>query len=420
MADPIEILCICIGVILSTLMVGILIQTIINLLFKKSLTITNKKVMVQTMNKNKKKQKIHKKPLEISFTRYIRYGTICSLLSYFIGGNISALIAMFAIMLNSKSNSFALIISFIFWIVGRVTMNCVFVTRLKSSFQGTIWMYSQKMFRCVNISLLVILLLTILMIILLIIHVTIWQYGTTLYRNIFIMLFTLIILFDVSLSMLLIYLFQRKVFQLIKSYFISFQRVLNTQRILKEKNLELNEITLNDHDNKEEPESISPLTISNSTPTNDNNNISFSKSLFVNHVISNAVPENDRVFELDIKPKNNNKRMLKAYDYNKLALINSITQYFILICLSNITSLLTLLRAIISATRNIKNTETENKLNFAFYLEFTMLIDAFINSLCLFLHFPFSLRLYKLLCGSRCCLHKMCLLCVGKCIKVKY
>eukprot|EP01083_Nonionella_stella_P176343 616692_1 len=80
-------------------------------------------------------------------------------------------------------------------------------------------------------------------------------------------------------------------------------------------------------------------------------------------------------------------------------------QHSILVAVSVIASMFTLTFGIVtwgSPSRTL-----------GLYADFSILIECFINSLCLYLQFPFALKLYRLLC----CAHKVCISCAAKCVE---
>eukprot|EP01083_Nonionella_stella_P212806 768090_1 len=405
-----------IGVLLEISTFIIVFQCTKKLLLSNKHRINEKFIFVQTVNKGQKKQRIKKKNVHISFHPFIRFGTILSLICYFItsSGYLSGMfmklnIEPYDISQLMQNTAFVIILPIMLftWHLGRISVNFVFVQRLQSSFKDTPWMYSKRIFYCLWFMLLLLLVLLLLesvtraLIISQTIEMTSWA--------VIILHFCLVIL-DIVFFVLLTILFHKKVFELIRSYYILYMNsVQNEQRM---KALNLNDINLDEVITAETSVSLPTKSgdiLQSLTPSDVNT----MKSLNFYQDIS------ARVYDDDLCEKIHGRHSRKHYKYEhtEKELINSMVQHSTLVSVSVIASIFTLIYGIngwFKVLHDLDPTSLDQVSHTViFYGNFFILIDCFINSLCLYLQFPFALNLYR----SLCCAHKVCLSCVAKCVE---
>eukprot|EP01084_Bolivina_argentea_P139212 244904_1 len=416
------------GGIITLLLLYIVTKSMVYLLCKKSLQTDSKKTVNVITTKNKQKMKRMK--LNITYHPLIRYSAIFSLLAYFIC-NICAMTDMIMITMQYQLNSTRKIfqnVGVFLWIIGRIFMNLVFLSRLKFSFQGTPYSYGKCVFKllycffslfpiciCFNI---------------------IWiPIGSIVSEETSTMISALvnfsIITFDQIFGILMSILFQKKLFELIKSYsgalrsFSKLQQTdIDTDKDLKDiKDLNDLEFTLND-----------TFEMASIQKFQDNNLNKFDKYDMdsqlsqVNHTLSNSLAANNEeetVTNQDIiepeqnkKVKTKNKRVQKfdqAMTETKEAFIHTVAQYTILISLFVISSFVVVINGAVTGITAKEKSESE-QLYILFIYEYILAIDAAINSFMLFLHFAFSIKLYKWLCKSKVCPHRMCVSMYTKCV----
>merc|ERR1712129_311406 len=99
----------------------------------------------------------------------------------------------------------------------------------------------------------------------------------------------------------------------------------------------------------------------------------------------------------------NMKEVLKIFNHQQLELINSTTQCVVLLLVAFFTSILVILSASIGRI---------------FISYWFIILDMFINAMCLFLHFSFSMPTYKRLCRGG--LHRLLLYFLTKQFKFTY
>eukprot|EP01084_Bolivina_argentea_P303179 523372_1 len=411
---------------LLLLMVIILVKSVIHLLIKKSFTIENKHAFVQTIDKNKTNKIKRKNNVATTFKPYIRYATFFSLFAFSVGivCAVTDMIVLIIIQQKPHYQGWLLTVSFSVWLIGRILMNTIFMYRLKFSFINTIYMYNNKVFICLySIIISIIGMVTICVILMISQAIAVAsnnQFIADILIQINTLFFGLMILFDMICCIILTILFQKKVFELIKSYFISFEHAVNSQNTMDD--LLTLEISENENENQERTHSTVSLQQCNNISTDVSTNKSKSKTIFRNHIISDSIVVDEmnggkHVFNMIDNSQNimnkNVKYMTKAFDHTKLELINNITQYTILISISLITSCFVLIFGVINS-KEFYDQDKKGRLDIWFGWQFMVAVDCFLNSCCLYLHFPFSLKLYKCVCGRTWCPHKMCLLIITR------
>eukprot|EP01084_Bolivina_argentea_P052287 96038_1 len=286
------------SIFLLSFIIVIVIKSIVHLLFKKSLQIDHKYVFVKPIRKNRKDNQIKKQKQSISYTRHIRYITIVCLLAYLIG-NISSFSNMSMIIINNNYET-ELRVAITFSYMGRTLMNWVFISRLKYSFINTKWSYSNITFKLFYS------LLALIVIFSICILVRFVEYTDTLNRYLCI----LIIILDVICSVSLAILFQYKTFQLVKSYFISFQQF---QMKLKEINTD-KDVSLQIENVSQHTHSL--VSIHSQKDVNNIEKIPKTKcanvSLFYENIISDSVVITDENY-LILPPTKSH--YVKAFDH---------------------------------------------------------------------------------------------------------
>eukprot|EP00483_Globobulimina_turgida_P003371 UN03377 len=187
--------------------------------------------------------------------------------------------------------------------------------------------------------------------------------------------------------------FQCKLLQVIKSYIKSIQSAQTNMR--KKEIVEL--ITLSDPVNVVTHSNASNCNVSDVSTANVCVRGIRIKSASSECTRSEAAtPDHQKKIFVPSETKKERK-LRKVVENVKLEFVNTTTQHSMLVFVSVMTSWLVLI--IFFITRS------------AFLFKFFISLDCFINTLCLFLHFPFSIRIFKCLCPN-----KLCLLCIGKCI----
>eukprot|EP01083_Nonionella_stella_P061274 159696_1 len=406
-----------VGVILTLLMLAALYRAIRYLIFNKELTIKDKHVFVVKENKNKTKKKLQKESLKISFAPYIRFGALACFIAYFTVNTLS-LYEMFSFTITAERRK-SRIVPYLLLFFCRIGLNSVFVSRLKHCFKDTIWMYSNKILYSLYGVLLILILLTATMGILLILQTSTWLAP----RAQTIISLSLIVTFlDIAFALSLTYLFQKRVFELIASYYTSCQKIERHDH--EDSPLHLDEIDLTIPINEDNTHSIVQMQTLSSVPSNHRNH---HKILY--DLMTTSPYENDASFAVDrnedddddmdiVAPQsktNNAPSISKAYNHTQLELVKTATQYTVLIVLSVLTSLCTASYAIFRIYW-IKNTKPGyDQMNELFFkIQFSMIVDSFIHFMLLYLHFAFSFKLYQTLCYHKLCLHNLCLFCFTK------
>eukprot|EP01083_Nonionella_stella_P177485 623997_1 len=401
-----------IGVLLEISTFIVVFQCTKKLLFSNKHRINEKFIFVQTVNKGQKKQRIKKKNVHISFHPFIRFGTILSLICYFITSS-GYLSGMF-MKLNSvpynihqlmQNTAFVIIcqIMMFTWHLGRISVNFVFVQRLQSSFRDTPWMYSKRIFDFLRFMLLLLLLL---LLISSVIRALILSHAIEMGHQILIILHIHFVTLDIIFFVLLTVLFNKKVVELIKAYYVLYTNSIQNEQQMN--TLNLNDINL---------EEVMTAETSLSLPTKSGNTKSTSSkrdvpSLDVYQNISDSA--RSRLVDDDLCERENRideRRKHYKYGHTEKELVNSMVQISTLVCVSVITSTLALTYGI--SQWFIANDQVSPSRIAGLYADFAIIIECFINSLCLYLQFPFALNLYR----SLCCAHKVCLSCVAKCVE---
>eukprot|EP01083_Nonionella_stella_P148946 472403_1 len=406
-----------IGVLLEISTFIIVFQCTKKLLLSNKHRINEKFIFVQTVNKGQKKQRIKKKNVHISFDPFIRFGTILSLICYFITSS-GYLSGMF-MKLNSvpynihqlmQNTAFVIIcqIMMFTWHLGRISVNFVFVQRLQSSFKDTPWMYSKRIFDFLRFMLLLLLLL------LLISSVTralILSHAIGIGHRILIILHIHFVTLDIIFFVLLTVLFNKKVVELIKAYYVLYTNSIQNEQQMN--TLNLNDINLEEVMTAET--SLSLPTKSGNTKQSTSSKLDV-PSLDVYQNISDSA--RSRLVDDDLCERENRideRRKHYKYGHTEKELIHSMVQHSTLVSVSVIASMFTLTFGIIGwfvaedqVSRGLSPARTVG-----LYGDFSILIECFINALCLYLQFPFALNLYR----SLCCAHKVCLSCVAKCVE---
>eukprot|EP01084_Bolivina_argentea_P185329 319584_1 len=225
--------------ILLLLMLIIVIKSCKYLLCQKTLVIENKHVYVHIIykkNRPKDRKKVKQEKLTISYSLYIRYTTITALTLYFLSF-ILVLFSMINIISTSTMYRPLNITAFALWFIARILMTSIFIQRLKSSFYGTIWIINNTWFTYLYILLSMIACLGIVGIILLISQGYIFNEIINFMGMI---VFCLMCILDITCSIILTHLFQRKIFELITSYFNIFKNRMaaeNMREIQERSNL---------------------------------------------------------------------------------------------------------------------------------------------------------------------------------------
>eukprot|EP01083_Nonionella_stella_P011496 32630_1 len=405
-----------IGVLLELIAFIIVFKCTKKLLFSANKhRIKDKYIFVQTINKGQKKQKIKKKNVNISFDPSIRFGTILGLICYFIA-SCGGLSIMFIIanthtlaQLN-RSTLFRTIISINGFMshLGRILVNFVFAKRLQSSFQDTPWMYSKRVFHCLWFMLFLLLFWSIVEGLIRTLYYCGLTDNTEMMAWIIIASYYCFIVIDLIFFVALTLLFHKKVFELIKSYYVSYMNSIQNEQTMKP--VELNDISLGE---------VIAAETSLSLPTqlqSKNTNKSDDKSLrFYRHISDSArAPDLDLCDDIYMNRQDRvedhiERRKHYKYGHIERELINSVVQQGILVSVSVTTSMVIVIWSIIWISRH---DPLSPSLTFAFYAHGSGFIECFINILCLYLQFPFALKLYR----SLCCAHKLCLGCVVKCV----
>eukprot|EP01083_Nonionella_stella_P148945 472398_1 len=417
-----DVVCV-IGVLLEIIGFIIVFKCTKKLLFSANKhRIKDKYIFVQTINKGQKKQKIKKKNVNISFDPSIRFGTILGLICYFIA-SCGGLSIMFIIanthtlaQLN-RSTLFRTIISINGFMshLGRILVNFVFAKRLQSSFQDTPWMYSKRVFHCLWFMLFLLLFWSIVEgVIRAVSHIL--THNTETMTRICIASYYCFIVIDLIFFVALALLFQKKVFELIKSYYVSYMNSIQNEQTMKP--IELNDISLGEAITAETSLSLPTKPDDKSVeimPSNTNK--SNDKSLrFYRHISDSArASDNDLCEDIYMNRQyrvddHDERRKHYKYGHIERELINSVVQQGILVSVSVTTSMVLVIGSVTWISRH---DPVSPSLTTAFYGNGSALIECFINILCLYLQFPFALKLYRLLC----CTHKLCLGCVAKCVE---
>eukprot|EP01083_Nonionella_stella_P122971 370260_1 len=377
----------------------IIVKCMKNLLCKTSIQIKDKKETVTVVSKSVK-PKLKQQPLTISYKPFIRYATICSLISYFIT-HVSVCINLIiytiihqeAIEFGDNAFGVATLLS---WLTARILMNSVFVSRLKSSFIDTIWMYNRYIFILLYALLLIMSIQTLLQIVL---AFSVFIIGESMssVRNAMESIMTasmaFLLLFNTIFQVLLMYLYQRRLFQLIRSYCHSFHAFKANQQTA---NLDVDEVQFSSVDtNTHTMVSLSPKTIDVEQ-----------SSIAVTKDVSFALNDNDRDRALELIESHGNQtdRYTEVFEFKKLELINTIAQYTILFGISVISLCVVLI--FVSGSSWVPRV----------WQVFVFVLDAFIDSCCLYAHFSFGIKSYRFCCVRRFCLHTVCVSCFAKCV----
>eukprot|EP01083_Nonionella_stella_P134069 407896_1 len=410
-----------INILFSIVSLIILVRCINNLLCKTSVKVDEKKVITTNFGTDQRKTKreirIHKEALIISYEAFTRYSTIICL-SLFIIAQIFTLITFVrhAVVHSTPiDNPFELTYT-IGWLMSKSLMNCIFVAQLKYSFRDTPWMYTPCTFRFVYAFLLLIIALVFAFSGMLMYQaVMLWNTGV--FHLIFIPLATLgitvvvVVIFYIVLTVL----FYKKLFELIKSYFRSYSAYEHREQ--KQKQEEQHELeTLTFSLNMEE-ETHTQVSI---PVTDDTMSASTVHYLHLHHQMDRS--DDHDMDGHDIEQGNdphttNIKRYRKVFDFAKVQLITLSTQYTVLILVSSFAFVVVLCTLVSNSIRiNLSTHGTEQlKVNLRLLRAFVTMCDAFVNCICLYLHFSFSVKWYRFVCVHRCCLHTLCMSCIGNC-----
>eukprot|EP01083_Nonionella_stella_P051817 137582_1 len=402
-----------IGVILLILLIIITVKSFSYLLCN---TAESKKTYVNTL-RHDNKQKIQKRKVNISYEPIIRYGTLSSLTLY-LTANICSLSHMFVLLstfdVAASPGPLLFDISVFSWTLARICMRFVFVARLKYSFEYTQWEYDRKVF---------IVLYFLLCIFPLIMFYFLLQkfvgghdiWRSQLHTKINTIILSVLMALDVLFPSLLIFLFQRKLFQLIQSYLASIEK-FQLGRTNPQDEVDLC-IDIGGGVKNMETQTHSRVSFTSRSNNRDSTRtVEYERELPTK---SSAVDPNDPYGDQGRLPftKGPKKdRYGKIYVTTKCMFINTITQYTLLICVAAIMSIAHMSYSVVK--RNATMNEDEF-LCYTFDYQFSSLFMSFINSLCLFLQFPFGLGVYKCLCSNRLCLHRLCVSIYTRCTPMK-
>eukprot|EP01083_Nonionella_stella_P073475 198709_1 len=406
----------------------ILMRCIDNLICKRSVTVDDKKVIATNLDEQKKKRtvRIHKESLVISYEAFTRYTTIICL-SLFIVVHIFTLITFLeyvAVGSTSLYNPFEITYT-IAWLLSKSLMNCIFVSQLKYSFEGTPWMYSRCTFRLVYAFLLFIVALVLVLIGMLTYQaVMIWATGIFYLKWIPLATLGIVVLVVVIFYIVLTVLFYKKLFELMTSYFRCYSVYKykeQTQKQEEQDELQTLKFSLNmENDSDDSQPTLTQSHIHNATER-DATALSASTVQCLHHQLDRSDDFDATAQErIDIEPKKdrhtrNIKQYQKMFDFTKVQLITLSTQYTVLIVVSSLSFIAALfLFVVFSILVDIHDTE-EIKTNVRLLRGFITMCDSFINCLCLYLHFSFSVKWYRFLCVRRFCLHSVCMSCIGNC-----
>eukprot|EP01083_Nonionella_stella_P020098 55729_1 len=385
----------------------IIVKCIKNLLCQQSIQVKDKKVIVAVRTSHKS-PKLKKQPQTISYRPFIRYATLCTLISYFIT-DIAIFINFILYAIQKGHAEFGRnalgALTVLSWLVAKILMSSLFVCRLKYSFVNTIWMYNTSVFVILYSLLGIISILTLILIVL-----TFFLPNEN-YNRVYGMMLRLLILLHSIFQIVLMNLYQRRLFQLIRSYCVSFLTFKRNQQTEKQtSNLNVDDVTLSDGIGTRTHTDVSMSSKTNQTTTNIERQ---SSPLFTAQNVSFALmdsvspSDNDghhnRVDELVDLKVNKPDRYSKVFAFKKLELINTITQYTILFSVS------------VAFSLSVFITFFQMKWSRTFRV-FVLAANCFIDSCCLYAHFSFGIRSYRFCCVRRLCLHNLCVSCFAKCI----
>eukprot|EP01083_Nonionella_stella_P051818 137583_1 len=395
-----------IGSIFLILLLIITIRSFYHLLCN---TAESKKTYVNNITRDNN-QKLKKRKVNISYEPVIRYGTLCSLTLYFLS-NISSLSHMFILLSTSNLSAFPGTLLFdiaaFSWTLARIFMRVVFIARLKYSFEHTQWEYDRKVFIVLYFLLSIFPLIMCYFLFQKFAVEDIWR--SQLLTQINTIIFGVMMVLDVLFPSLLIFLFQRKLFQLIRAYLASIEKFRQTNQ--------QPELTIDIGDSLKNMETQTHSRVS--LPTGPDSTGSIDEHAREIPTKSSAADPNNPDGDQHHLPFETAKkdRYEKVYVSTKCMFINTITQYTLLICVAAIMSLGHMIYPL--TKRNAKGEMNQDELlYYTFNYEFSSLFMSFINPLCLFLQFPFGLGVYKCLCSNRLCLHRLCVSIYTRCTPI--
>eukprot|EP01083_Nonionella_stella_P202048 738527_1 len=400
MADYTHYLCSFIILLLTIISMIIITICIRNLLCKTSIKIKGKKVIATVVSSEKSKEKIKKQSLTISYHPYIRYATIGSLILYVITDLCAFTNFMIYIILDKPAFGKNVISSVIActWLGARILMHSVFVARLKYSFTDTIWMYHPCVFTTLYILLGIITVLALGVIVMSI--VTWFGYLDTTLPMVAMPFGAFLVIFNAILLILLMYLYQHRLFQLIRSYCESVHTFkTNRQTSRQTPKLDLELVTLSDGAGARTHSTVS-LSQQTLSPTEQESSVCGQD---VSFAWMESVHSHSHNPERDERMNLKKDRYRKVFEYTKLELINTITQYTILLSVSVIALfILFVLKWFVVKT--------------GYWAVSLLVVDCFIDTCCLYAHFSFGIDSYRCCCVRRFCLHNLCVSCFAKCI----
>eukprot|EP01083_Nonionella_stella_P087006 241894_1 len=414
-------------VLLAIIMSIVILHCIKKLLSSNTHRISDKYIFVQAVKKGQKKRRIQKKDVQISFGPCIRFGTILSLICCFIT-SCGYLSTMFMITRIDKMeelllfNAYPIILQIksFTWHLGRILVNFVFVQRLHSSFKDTPWAYSNRVFVCLHLMLFCLLCLTLIETVIRVFYI--YDQSTDLRAQILVISHLSFVVLDIISILLLTVIFHKKVFQLIGAYYVLYTNSIPNEQ--KMKTLDLGDIHLDDMRTDETSLSVPTkslkslkslsISISGENSSNVQANEAIKSMGFYNH-ISDSRAYDDDLYDKFFKRKSERKEITKhlRYGHTEKALIHSMVQHTTLVSISVITSMVILTNGIAVHIAWFKDHQHLPTITAAFYGDVLVVIECVINSLCLYLQFPFAFKLYR----SLCCADKVCLGCVAKCVE---
>eukprot|EP01083_Nonionella_stella_P134067 407891_1 len=401
-----------------------------NLLCKTSVKVNEQKVLTTDLEQRKKKPSVstRKEALVISYEPFTRYTTIICLSLFVLVQTLTLITFLKHVVVHSTLpyNPFEITYT-IAWLLSKSLMNFIFVAQLKYSFEGTPWMYSRRTFISVYMFLLFIVVLVLVVGGLLIYQAVMLSTTGEFYLS-YIPLVTLgiVVLVVVIFYIVLTVLFYKKLFELITSYFKSYSAYEHNEQMQKQE--ERNELQTLKF-NLEDASQVTHTECSNDTHTDRRHEAmsTMSKST-VQYLHAHLDRSDDIMMDrslgeegIDIEPKKdrhtkNIEKYQKMFDFTKVQLIALSTQYTVLIVVSCVSFIVALGLLITSKIlMDIHHTEEMVTNLGRLGRGFITMCDSFINCLCLYLHFSFSVKWYRFLCVRRFCLHSVCMSCIGNC-----
>eukprot|EP01083_Nonionella_stella_P015130 42351_1 len=376
-----------------------------NLLCKKYIQIKEKTVIVNVISSHKRKEKLRKRPLTISYRPFIRYVTVGSLILYLIA-DMSVFINYVTFIADPKQRfgrNEVGIVTLSSWFSARILLHSIFVARLKYSFTGTIWIYHPCVFTLLYSLLLIITILT--LAVLALVTVTWFEYFDVLpmssIQTVAMPMSGLLYVFSATFDILLMYLYQRRLFQLIRAYCISFHTFKSNQQRVQQ-NLNVDDLTLSGLNVDGRTHTTLSLSQKTLSPMESETE---SSVLFDNKEVSFALMDTDREpYDETIQLKTVKKDKYSAvFDFTKLELINTIAQYTILLSISVVA-----LFVVYALNSNYWIVLAQPM------RELLLVCNCFVDCCCLYSHFSFGIRLYRFCCVHRFCLHNLCVSCFAK------